>query len=284
MPIRATEKLPGPDPELESLEADLLIEGLARRYGYDFRGYSRASLIRRIRSAVQRESLGTISALQERVLRDRIAAERFVQAMSVHVTAMFRDPDFFRAFRQHVVPVLRTYPFVRIWHAGCSTGEEAYSLAILLMEEGMYDRCRIYATDMSLPLLERARRGIFSLKVMRQYTHNYLHSGGPREFSSYYTTDQENAILRTAVGKNILFSQHNLATDHSFNEFHVILCRNVTIYFGRELTSRVHSLFHDSLSRFGILCLGKKETLRFTPHESAYEELSGGVRIYRRIQ
>jgi chemotaxis protein methyltransferase CheR len=270
--------------ELEDVELELLLTGLARRYGYDFRDYAPASLRRRVRRAVAREGLRNISALQERLLREPAAMRRFVANLSVGVTAMFRDPEFYREFRQHVVPLLRTYPFVRIWDAGCATGEEVYSLAIVLEEEGLYGRCRIYATDLSDALLEQARKGMFPLDSMQTYTANYLKAGGTREFSSYYIADSENAMFRESLRGNIVFSQHNLVSDGSFNEFNVILCRNVMIYFNQALRDRVHGLLHESLGMFGVLGVGRKENLRFTPHADCYEALPGDVGLYRRIR
>jgi chemotaxis protein methyltransferase CheR len=269
---------------LEEIELDLLLEGLVRRYGYDFRNYARASLRRRVHKAMTNESVSTISALQDRVLRDLHAMHRFVTALSVHVTAMFRDPEFYLAMRRKVIPMLRTYPFVRIWHAGCATGEEVYSLAIVLQEEGMYDRCRIYATDLSDDLLVRARRGIFPLENMRKYTQNYIKSGGLGDFSQYYVADHKNAVVRENLRRNVIFSQHNLVSDASFNEFHLILCRNVLIYFDRVLRDRVHDLLYQSLTMFGVLGLGMKESLEYTPHVHAFEPMAPEVRLYRRTR
>ena len=270
--------------DLEAIEIDLLTEGVYRQCGYDFRDYARSSLKRRIRQAVSNESLETISGFQERVLHQPECMQRFLSTLSINVTAMFRDPSFYLAFRTKVVPLLRTYPFIRIWHAGCATGEEVYSLAILLEEEGIYDRCRLYATDISHTVLESAQEGIFPLAVMKEYTSNYQMAGGKAEFSSYYTAKYGNAILDMALKRNLVFSQHNLATDASFNEFNVILCRNVMIYFNSALQERVHSVFHHSLCLFGILGLGKKESLKLTPHDACYDEIEHGERLYRRVR
>lgn len=270
------------DHALLALEIDLLLTGLAERYGYDFRHYARASLTRRIRRALESEGLPSVSALQHRLLHDCDAAMRFVAAISVHTTAMFRDADVYRALRDDVVPLLRTYPFVRIWHAGCSSGEEVYSLAILLEESGLYDRCRIYATDLSDVILERARQGVFPLRAMREHTRAYQQAGGTADFSSYYVTDRENAVFRASLRRQLVFSQHNLVSDSVFNEFQLIMCRNVLLYFDQVLRHRSHELFHASLSSFGVLVLGKKESLRYTPHADDYQELREGLRIYRR--
>ena len=267
---------------VEDLEIQLLLEGILHRYGYDFRHYAPASLRRRICSIVDKESLPSISALQERILREPAYMARFITSRSVPVTSMFRDPSFYRAVRDEVVPVLRTYPFVRIWHAGCSTGEEVYSLAIVLTEENLYDRCRIYATDLSDATLQRARRGIYDLSRMRDYTHHYQLYGGQHDFSSYYTADHARVIFRPRLRKNIVFSQHNLASDGPFNEFNLILCRNVLIYFDRTLRDQVLRLLDSSLCRFGVLGIGRKETLEFSSIASRYGELPSRTRLYRK--
>ena len=196
---------------------------------------------------------------------------------------MFRDPSFYVAFREHVVPLLRTYPFIRVWNAGCSTGEETYSLAILLEEEGLYDRSRIYATDFNSDVLGRARAGELPLDRMQEYTQNYQRAGGKSDFSAYYSVESGFARLDDRLSEHVVFAQHNLASDRSFNEFNVVLCRNVLIYFSRDLQRRVHRLFYDSLARFGVLGLGQKETLRFTDLEDRYEELDPLEKLYRRV-
>jgi len=210
--------------------------------------------------------------------------EKVLLDLSINVTAMFRDPTFYLAFRQKVVPLLRTYPFIRIWHAGCSTGEEVYSMAILLEEEGLYDRARIYATDINEVVVHRARAGIFPLDRMQEYTENYIRAGGTRSFSEYYVAKYDGALFSPGLQRNVVFSQHNLVTDRSFAEFNVILCRNVLIYFDRELQTRVHGLFYESLVHLGLLCLGSKESLRLSEYESRYEELAGSERIYRKVR
>ena len=272
-----------PVPDTEELEIDLLLEALFRQYGFDFRGYARSSLRRRVRGVLAGEQLATVSALQDRMLRDAGCLERLLRGLSVNVSAMFRDPRFFLAFRHHAVPFLRTYPFIRIWQAGCSTGEEVYSLAILLQEEGLYDRCRIYATDMNESVLQQARSGIYSLELMQRYTANYLASGGSADFSSYYTAAYDHVIFRDSLRERVLFSQHNLASDGPFNEFNVILCRNVMIYFTRTLQDRVHQLFVRSLANFGLLGLGSHESIRFAPTEQEYEPVEPGEKLFRRV-
>ena len=269
--------------ELERIEIELLLEAVHRHYGFDFRGYALGSLRRRLWRRAAAEGASSISGLQERVLHDPSAMERLLSGLSVNVTTMFRDPTFYVAFREQVVPLLRTYPFIRIWNAGCSTGEETHSLAILLEEQGLYERSRIYATDFNSDVLSRARAGRLPLDRMREYTQNYQRAGGTREFSSYYTVADGVARLDEHLSSNVVFAQHNLVSDRSFNEFNVILCRNVLIYFGRDLQQRVHTLFHDSLARFGVLALGQKETLRFTDLEDRYEELDFREKLYRRI-
>jgi chemotaxis protein methyltransferase CheR len=269
--------------DLEDIEVKLLLEGVYLHYGYDFREYAPASLKRRIGDLVRDEKLSSISQLQDLILHDPACFERFIVELTVNVTSMFRDPRFYLAFRTKVVPLLKTYPFVRIWHAGCSTGEEVYSTAIVLMEEGIYDRCRIYATDINESVLKQAKEGIYSLEFMQSYVNNYVKAGGKSAFSEYYAADSNHAILRSSLRKNIVFSQHNLVTDRSFNEFNVILCRNVLIYFNQALQNRVHRLLYESLSKFGVLGLGHKETISYTPYEDRFEVLEEGEKLYRRI-
>jgi chemotaxis protein methyltransferase CheR len=269
--------------QLEDIEIALLLEGLYRFYGFDFRDYSPASLKRRIVERMRAEKIETVSAYQDRILHDAACMERLLLGLSVHVTSMFRVPSFYATFRRKVVPVLKTYPTVRVWHAGCSTGEEVYSMAILLQEEGLYRKCVIYATDISREVLRRAREGIFPLASMQEYTTNYVKAGGKHEFSDYYTADYDNVIFQPSLKTNVVFAEHNLATDGSFNEFHVILCRNVMIYFNRALQDRVHELIYGSLSTFGVLGLGNKETLKTTPRESFYEKLDARDKLYRKV-
>jgi chemotaxis protein methyltransferase CheR len=269
--------------DVDEIELALLLEGVYRRYGFDFREYAPASLRRRVWRRVHAEGLTTISALQDKLLHDSTCMERLLLDLSINVTAMFRDPPFYVAFRQKVVPLLRTYPFTRIWVAGCSTGEEVYSLAILLREEDVYDRTRIYATDINESVLDRARGGVFPLDKMREYTQNYIKAGGTRPFSEYYVAKYDGAQFQRSLVDNVVFAQHNLVSDRSFNEFHAIVCRNVMIYFDRALQDRVHSLFYESLGMFGVLVLGHKESLRFSPHADCYEALDAEERIYRKV-
>ena len=269
--------------DLEDLEVRLLLEAIYHRHGYDFRQYAMTSIKRRIRHHIRDEGLQSISRLQEKVLHDPSASERLLGVLTVPVTAMFRDPRFFAAFREKAVPLLRTYPFVRLWHAGCSTGEEVYSMAILLEEEGLYDRCRIYATDMNDAVLAQAQAGNFPVSSMQVNTANYLQASGRGPFSRYYTVKGERAVFEPRLRRNVIFALHNLATDGVFNEFNAVLCRNVLIYFNRGLQDRVHGLLYESLARFGYLGLGSKESLRVTPVETRYEAVDDRAKLYRKV-
>jgi chemotaxis protein methyltransferase CheR len=270
--------------DLERVELHLLLEGIYSHYGFDFREYAPASLKRRVWRRVDAEGLETIAGLLERVLHDKSCMERLLLDLSINVTSMFRDPPFFVAFSKHVVPMLHTYPFTRIWVAGCSTGEEVYSLAILLTEAGLYERTRIYATDINAVVLAQAKEGVFPLDRMREYTDNYIRAGGTRSFSEYYLAGYDGALFDRTLTENVVWAQHNLVQDGAFNEFNVILCRNVMIYFDRALQNRVHTLLYDSLARLGTLCLGDKESIRFTELEQRYDELDTAAKIYRRIR
>ncbi|MEV5030744.1 CheR family methyltransferase [Paenibacillus sp. LPE1-1-1.1] len=270
--------------ERERIEIELLLEAVFRFYGYDFRNYSYSSIRRRIWHRIHSERLTTVSGLMECILHNREYMDRLLADMTIHVTEMFRDPEVFKSFRENVVPILRTLPLIRIWHAGCSTGEEVYSMAILLQEEGLYEKTRIYATDTSAEVLKIAKEGVYPIGKMKQYTRNYLESGGQASFSQYYTAKYDSVIFQTELKRNIVFAQHNLVTDSSFNEFNVILCRNVMIYFNKQLQHHVHGLLYDSLSRFGVLALGTKESINFTRHADAYEELDNPNRLYRKVR
>jgi chemotaxis protein methyltransferase CheR len=272
------------DPDLERIEIRLLLEGVFHRYGFDFRDYAPASLKRRLWRRIEAEGLSSVSGLQEKVLHDEACMERLLLDLSINVTAMYRDPSFYLAFREKVAPVLRTYPFTRIWNAGCSTGEEVFSIAILLREEGLYDRTRIYATDINETVLEQARQGVFPLDKMREYTQNYIRAGGKRAFSEYYVAGYDGAQFQRSLVENVVFAQHNLASDNSFNEFNAIVCRNVMIYFDRPLQDRVHDLFYTSLGRLGVLALGHKESIKFSPHEGCYEVLDEQEKLYRKVR
>ena len=279
LPVERSEEL-----DLEQIEIELLLEGIHRRYGFDFREYAPASLRRRVRRRMEGERVKTISALQDLLLHDPAVMERLLLDLSVNVTAMFRDPTFFLAVREKVVPALRTYPFSRLWVAGCSSGEEVYSLAILLAEEGLSDRVRIYATDINQAVIERAKLGVFPIDKMQEYTQNYIRAGGSRSFSEYYVARYDGARFAHALVDGVVFAQHNLASDAAFNEFNVITCRNVMIYFAPPLQEHVHRLFYESLAVFGVLALGQKETIRFSPHEHSFEELDAEERLFRKIR
>ena len=270
------------DDDPERIEVDLLLEAVYRRYSYDFRGYARASLRRRLWRRAHDERVHTLSGLQERVLHDPMVMERLLRDLSINVTEMFRDPAFFRAVRENVVPILRTYPYVRVWNAGCSTGEETFSLAILLDEAGLLDRTRIYATDMNDDVLARARSGRFPLDKM-QPLHRELPAGGRhrRLLQVLLACSGNEAVFSSALMDGAVFAQHNLAQDSSFNEFQLVVCRNVLIYFGRPLQERVHDLFLESLARFGVLALGHKESV-VGSHEDRYEVLDPTEKLYRR--
>jgi len=263
-------------------EVKLLITDLYQCYGYDFRNYAFASLNRRVQSFLRSEKILSTRILRELILCDRSCAKRLFLGLTVNTTSMFRDPSFYAALRTQVVPILRTYPFIRIWHAGCSTGQEAYSMAILLQEAGIYHRCRIYATDTNEEVLGIARTGIYFQKQMQEYTQLYIKAGGQRSFSEYYTANYGSAVLCSSLKEHLIFGQHNLVTDRSFNEFNIIICRNVLIYFNQTLQNQVHDLFYNSLCSFGILGLGRQETIRFTNYENHYEVLARSEKLYRR--
>jgi chemotaxis protein methyltransferase CheR len=268
--------------ELEALEVDLLLEAVRRQYGFDLRSYSRPLLLRRLRWHLREERLDTFSALQGRVLHDPEAMEGLLRALARPPEALFFEPAFFQVFRTRVVPVLRTYPSIRVWHAGCGSGEETYALAILLMEEGLWGRCRLYASDASQGLLADARTGVLPLPS-EEDVRNYQEAGGRRALADYYTRDGNWAVLHPPLREGIFFTQHNLATDGSFNEFQVVICRDTLLAFNRELSRRVHERLYESLARFGFLCLGRKESVAGTPHAAAYEELEGTGRVFRRV-
>lgn len=266
-----------------SLEIDLLLEAIYRMSGFDFRQYSRSSISRRIYNRMKIGSIPTISRLLEKVIHEDGFLEQILNDFSINVTEMFRNPSFFKAFRKEVIPQLRDYPEIRIWHAGCATGEEVFSMAILLEEEGLMDKTVIYATDMNEHVLQKAKHGAFPIHKMQSYTKNYMLAGGIHAFSEYYKADHQYAYFLPSLLENIIFAQHNLVTDQSFNEFHVIICRNVLIYFSPALQNQVQQLFYESLSVKGFLGLGDKETLRFAELMPKYQEIVGKERIYQKI-
>jgi len=267
---------------IEQIELTLLLEGIFLRWGYDFRGYSRASVRRRVGEFMARHGLARVSDLTARALHDEPFFQELLQQFSVPVTEMFRDPSVYLALRREVVPYLRTYPFIKVWHAGCASGEEVYSLAILLEEEGLYDRCTIYATDVNEAALERARAGVYPVAAMQDFTENYQRAGGTGSLADWYQAGYDRVALRAALRRNVTFARHNLATDHVFSEVHLVLCRNVLIYFDRPLQDRALGLFEESLVHDGFLCLGTKETLAFSSRQASFTELDRSSRIYRK--
>jgi len=267
---------------ISALEISLLLEAIYQKYGYDFREYSKAHINRRIMNRLALSGLEDVSQIQSKILKDETFAYQLLQDLSITVTEMFRDQDFYKSLRENVIPILKTYPFIKIWHAGCATGEEAYSMAIILQEEGLYGRTTIYATDFNQHALNRAKEGIFSNAMMKEYIINYTLSGGKESFSDYYTSSYDNAIMNQSLKKNIVWANHNLVTDSVFAEVHLILCRNVLIYFDNTLQNKVQKIFHDSLINGGILCLGTKEGLRFTDFFEKYTELDKKQRIFKK--
>jgi chemotaxis protein methyltransferase CheR len=264
-------------------ELEILLNDLVEQHGYDFTGYAHASMKRRINRLASLDKFPSFAELRFRLKNDESYLKRFVEEVSVNVTEMFRDPSFYKALRQEVLPVLATYPLIRIWHAGCATGEEVYSMAILLKELNLLHKSLLYATDISPSALDTARKGIFSLSQMRSYSENYVEAGGTSEFSKYYTANYDFAKMDDQLKKPMIFATHNLVSDHSFNEFQLILCRNVLIYFDKDLQNRVFRLFDDSLEKLGFLTLGAKETIRFSPIVSSYQQ-QGKEKIWRKIK
>lgn len=268
--------------ENEKIEFDLLLQAIYQKYGYDFRNYSKASIRRRIRRRFSRSGLKTISEMQHKLLNDKQFFEVLLLDLTVNVTEMFRDPSFFKTIRKTVIPELKKQPFIRVWHAGCSSGEEVYSTAILLNEEGLYKNTLIYATDVNEAVLDKAKKGIFSIDRMKDYTRNYRNAGGIASFADYYTARYDHAIMDNSLKKNIVFSDHNLVTDDVFGEMNLIICRNVLIYFSSELQERVFGLFWESLRSGGFLCLGSKETIRFSTYSDDFKNVAEGEKIYRK--
>lgn len=262
---------------------ELLLSDLLEQYGYDFTGYSRASLKRRIVRLYGLDKALSFAEFRYRINDDPLYFKRFVEQITVNVTEMFRDPDFFRKLREVVLPRLGTYPFIRIWLAGCSTGEEAYSISIILKELNLLHKSLIYATDLNPIVLEKAGQGMFALSQMKQYSENYILSGGTKDFSSYYTANYSLAKFNDDLKSKLIFSTHNLVSDHSFNEFQLILCRNVLIYFDRDLQHKVLNLFDESLEELGYLALGTKETLNFSQIANKYKRLDA-EKIWRKVE
>jgi chemotaxis protein methyltransferase CheR len=268
--------------EIESIGLELLLEAIYRRYGHDFRGYSRKHLERRVGQFCTGRNYGSISELIPAVLHDEPLFEKLLREFSIIVTEMFRDPLMYRSIRKQVVPILRTFPFIRIWVAGCATGEEAYSIAILLEEEDLYDRCTIFGTDFNDSALEKAKEGIYPADSIKLFTENYQRAGGEKSFSEYYHAEYEYAVMAPSLKRNMIFANHNLSTDHVFGDMHLVLCRNVLIYFDRELQDRALSLFSESLVLSGILCLGSNEDIRFTSLRDKFRSIDYGARIFQK--
>lgn len=270
------------DAELFHIELQLLLEAIFLRYGYDFRNYSKAHLKRRVLYRLGISKLSTVSGLQDKVLRDREFFKEFLDDLSINVTEMFRDPDFFRSLRENIVPKIRTYAYYKIWLAGCATGEEVYSLAILLHEEGLLDRCQIYATDFNQKVLEIAKEGVYQKSDIEQYERNYQLSGGKKKLSDYYTSLYGSVKFHKELSNHIVFADHNLVTDSVFADANLILCRNVLIYFEKTLQEKVLGLFYESLLPSGILCLGTKESLKFSAFGKLFKEIDEQLKIFKK--
>jgi chemotaxis protein methyltransferase CheR len=268
---------------IDSAELNHMLDAIREHYGYDFTQYAEASIKRRSLYFMNARNIRTVSDLSSSILQDESAFEDFVRNLSVTVTEMFRDPPFYECLRNKVIQRLATYPFIKVWVAGCATGEEVYSIAILLKEGGLLERSLIYATDINQHSLHLAKTGIFPLDLMKAYTLNYQRSGGQRDFSEYYVAQYNAALFDRSLRNNIVFAPHNLASDQSFNEFQLILCRNVLIYFNQGLQNRVMNLFYDSLCPFGVLGLGNKESLLFTEKKTRFEPIDQKQKIFMRV-
>jgi len=268
--------------KIQDIEVQLLLEAIWLKYGYDYRNYARAHIKRRILHRLSISEIDSISELQSRILYDSSFFEKILHDFSINVTEIFRDPYFYLAVRKEVVPILKTYPFIKIWHAGCSSGQEVYSMAILLKEESLYSKAQIYATDINETMIEKAKQGIYPIDLMKDYTANYQKAGGQHSFAEYYTAKYDSVIFNQSLKKQIIFADHNLVTDSVFGEMNMIVCRNVLIYFNRELQNRVIKLFYDSLVPGGFLCLGAKESLRFSDYFDCFESLVKGEKIYKK--
>lgn len=262
-------------------ELDLLLDDMLQVYGYDFTGYSRASLRRRVHRIIINDKLPSFAELRYRIRNEEPYFGHVIEEISVNVTEMLRDPLFYKTIVEKLIPVLATYPFIRIWHAGCATGEEIYSMAILLKEANILDKSLLYGTDINPAALDRAKEGIFTTSQVQQYSKNYMAAGGKNDFSSYYTANYQMAKFDESLSNRMVFSTHNLVTDTSFNSFQLIFCRNVMIYFDKELQDRVLRLFDSSLEHFGFLALGNKESIRFSPIASGYKQI-GKEKIWRK--
>lgn len=269
---------------LDDAEVASALDTIYSAYGYKFHGYQQVFIRRRLRALMSSTGIADLATLQQRIQTDPQMFAKLMDAMSISVTEMFRDPKMFLALREQVVPVLQTYPFIRVWVAGCASGEEAFSLSIMLSEEGMEGRFQIYATDIHEPALARARSGVINGAAMQLNTRNYLESGGRYDFSRYYTAGHGMAIVGQRWRDPILFSRHDLVQGGSFNEFQLVLCRNVMIYFDQALRVEVHNLLSDSLVPFGFLVLGQKESIRFSSHDRDYQAIDSVQKIYKKVR
>lgn len=269
--------------ENEDIETDCLLEAIFKKYGYDFRHYAKAHIKRRIRHFLSNTNPTTPGELLPVILRDKQLFSKLLYAITINVTEMFRDPLFYATFRKIVCPSLHTFPHFKVWHAGCASGEEVYSMAILLKEEKLYKKAILYATDIDSTSLKRAKTGIYPIDDIKLYIQNYQNSGAKNDFSEYYTAKYKDVIMRKSLRDKITFAEHNLASDTSFGEMNVIICRNVMIYFNKTLREKVLRLFYDSLCYGGFLCIGTKESLRFSEIENGFEEVDAKNRIYRKI-
>lgn len=270
--------------DIQDIEINLLLQAVHFKYGYDFSNYSKAHLKRRILHRLNLSDLNTISEMQNKILWDKEFYKIFLQDLSINVTEMFRDPEFYLNFRTKVIPDLSTYAHIKVWHAGCSTGEEVYSLAIILKEENILHKTQIYATDFNKRVLEFAKQGIYNKKDMELYSRNYIESGGKGNLTDYYTSKYSSVLFEKSLAKNIVFADHNLVTDGVFAEAHLVFCRNVLIYFDKTLQNRVLGLFDNSLIKRGYLCLGTKESLRFSDYENNFEIVDKQNKIYKKSQ
>lgn len=268
--------------ENENIEVQLLLEAIHLKYGYNFKDYANGHTKRRLRHRLALSDMDNYTQMMRRLIYDEPFFNTLLMDLSINVTEMFRDPWFYKKVREKLVPRLKTYSFIKVWHAGCSAGQEVYSMSILMEEEGMKKRSQIYATDFNELILERAKSGIYPLDVMRTYTANYHQAGGTNDFSDYYSADSDNVVLKKSLGDKVLFSSHNLVTDGVFGEMNLIFCRNVLIYFNKKLQDRVLKLFYDSLCPGGYLCLGSKESLKFSTMADKFEVICLKERIYRK--
>ena len=269
--------------QLEDSDVEIILHDLVDVYGYDFTCYSRASIKRRITRLIILDKFLSFAEFRYKVRNDPAYLKRFVEQITVNVTEMFRDPQFYKTIREQILPILATWPLIRIWHAGCSTGEEVYSMAILLQEANLLHKSLLYATDINPTVLETVRSGIFPMNQMKQYSENYILSGGTRDFSSYYSANYDSARFDESLGKKIILSTHNLVSDGSFNEFQLIFCRNVMIYFDKDLQERALTLFDQSLELLGFIALGSKETLKFSDLKAKFKQVENKEKIWRKI-